>query len=146
MITPAPTTKIDPAVARGVLNEIVPPTATKPGFIKFAVPNTSYELHLRPTADITTQPGKRILGVIRVEARRIDATGTGGRFVEPVFGRPRRVQGTVIRAEAGAVVVDAGVPIHLVPTDGRQRPEQFQPGEMVGCDVLDGATFTPRQA
>ncbi|CAG0991025.1 hypothetical protein PHYC_02298 [Phycisphaerales bacterium] len=144
MITPAPTTKIDPAIVRGILSEIVPPTATKPGYIKVSVPNTSYELHLRPTAEIATPLGKRILGVIRVEARRIDATGTGGKFVEPVFGRPRRVQGTVIRAEGGAVVVDAGVPIHLVPTDARQRPEQFQLGQMVGCDVLDGATFTPR--
>jgi hypothetical protein len=126
MITPHPTSKIDPAVARGVLGAVVAPTALKPGYIKFLVPNTSYELHV---------------GVIRVKARRIDAVGTGGQFVEPVFGRPRRVQGTVIRAESGAVVVDAGVPIHVTPTDERQSPDQFQPGTLVSMDVLDGATF-----
>ncbi len=29
-------------------------------------------LHLRPTAAISTPPGKRLLGTIRVEAKRID--------------------------------------------------------------------------
>jgi len=141
MITPHPTSKIDPAVARGVLGAVVAPTALKPGYIKFLVPNTSYELHLLPAGEIHAQPGKRLVGVIRVKARRIDAVGTGGQFVEPVFGRPRRVQGTVIRAESGAVVVDAGVPIHVTPTDERQSPDQFQPGTLVSMDVLDGATF-----
>ena len=42
------------------------------------------------------------------EAKRIDVVTTGGRYVEPVYGRPRRVQGTVIAIEDGAVVVNAG--------------------------------------
>jgi hypothetical protein len=143
MITPSPTTRIDPSLARGILGEAVPATATKEAYIKFLVPNTSYELHLCPTTEIATANGKRLVGVIRVQARRIDVVGTGGQYVEPVFGRPRRVQGTVVRSEAGAVVVDAGVTIHLTPTDARQSPENFQPGQLVSCDVLDGATFTP---
>lgn len=143
MITPSPTTRIDPSLARGVLGEVVPATATKEAYIKFLVPNTSYELHLRPAAEIATAKGKRLVGVIRAQARRIDVVGTGGQYVEPVFGRPRRVQGTVVRSEAGGVVVDAGVTIHLIPTDSRQSAEAFQPGQLVSCDVLDGATFTP---
>lgn len=144
MITPSPTTPIDPATARGTLLAAVPATATRAGYIRFAVPNTSYELHLVPTAAVTVAPGKRLLGAVRVQARRIDAVGTGGRYVEPVMGRPRRVQGTVIRAEGDALVVDAGVPIHLTLTDGRQSLGDFHPGQLVSCDVLDGATFTPR--
>jgi hypothetical protein len=144
MITPSPTTKIEPGVARGTLGSVVPETATKPGYITFEVPNTNYVLHLRPTGAIATPPGKRLLGTIRVEARRIDVVTTGGKFIEPVMGRPRRVQGTVVRAEGGAVVVDAGVPVHLVPTDPRQNASQFEPGTLVGCDVLEGATFAPR--
>lgn|SRR5262245_48493921 len=144
MITPSPTSKIDPTLARGTLVDVVAPTATKSGFIKFAVPNTNYEIYLHPTDPITTPPGKRLVGVIRAQARRIDVVETGGRYVEPVYGRPRRVQGSVIRAENGAVVVDAGVPIHCTATDTRQRAEDFQPGQIVSFDVLDGATFTPR--
>lgn len=144
MITPSPTTRIDPAVARGVLAAYTHATAGEAGHLVFSVPNTNYELHLRPTAGVSTPIGKRVLGVIRVEARRIDAAGTGGKFIEPVMGRPRRVQGTVLRIENGAVVVDAGVPIHLVPLDARQTPETFAVGTLVGCDVMDGATFTPR--
>lgn len=147
MITPSPTTKLDPTLARGTLNEVVPATDTKPAYIKFAVPNTSYELHLVPQGEIPVTPGhpaKRLIGTIRVSARRLDTVGSGGRYVEPVMGRPRRVQGTVVQVVGGAVVVDAGVPIHCVLTDERQKPDEFRPGQFVSCDVLDGATFTPR--
>lgn len=148
MITPSPTTKIDPAFARGTLAEAVPATATKPAYIKFAVPNTSYELHLVPRGEMSASasadhPAKRLIGTIRVSVRRLDVVGSGGRYVEPVMGRPRRVQGTVVQVVGGAVVVDAGVPIHCVLTDDRQKPEDFPVGQFVSCDVLDGATFTP---
>ncbi|HYE61058.1 MAG TPA: hypothetical protein VD997_03600 [Phycisphaerales bacterium] len=136
MITPSPTSKIDPALARG---ELLGSTSSH---IVFGVPNTSYQLHLVPTSPISTPVGKRLVGTIRVQARRIDVVGTGGQFVEPVFGRPRRVQGTVVRVEGGAVVVDAGVPIHAVPTDSRQRAEQFEVGQMVSFDAVAGGTFT----
>src|SRR5262245_7895790 len=96
MITPAPTSKIDPALARGTFVESVAATATKPAFVKIAFPNTNYEMHLLPAGPVNGEPGKRILGTIRAKARRIDVTETGGRFMEPVYGRPRRVQGTVI--------------------------------------------------
>jgi len=71
--------------------------------------------------------------------------GTGGRYVEPVYGRPRRVQGSVIAIDQAnnAVVVDATIPIHCTPTDPRQKATDFQPGQFVSFDVLEGATFTP---
>jgi hypothetical protein len=48
----------------------------------------------------------------------------------------------VVRSEGGAVVVDAGVPIHAVPTDPRQKAEQFEAGQMVSFDAVAGGTFT----
>ncbi len=144
MITPSPTTRIDPTLARGTLLEVVAETATKPGYIRFGIPNTNYELHLRPEGQIAARVGGRLVGVVKAQSRRIDVVQTGGEYIEPVYGRPRRVQGTVRAVNGGAVVVDAGLPIHLVPTDARQKAEQFQPGQFVSCDVLDGATFTPR--
>jgi hypothetical protein len=141
MITPAPTTPIDPTHARGTFGANVAETATKPAYVTINVPNTSYELHLRPVGAVKAESGKRIVGVIHAKARRIDLTQTGGQFIEPVMGRPRRVQGTVIAVVGDAVVVNAGVPIHCTPTDARQQASQFTPGQFVGFDVLDGATF-----
>lgn len=143
MLTPAPTSRIDQRLARGVLAEIVAPTATKPGYVVMAVTGTNYQIHLQPTGPITAAVGKRLIGTIRAEARRIDAVETGGRYIEPVYGRPRRVQGTVVAIEPDAVVVDAGVPIHCVPTDARQKASDFQPGQFVSFDVAAGAIFTP---
>jgi hypothetical protein len=141
MIAPHPTSKIDPVLARGTLLGVHAASATKPAHITFGVPNTNYELHLVPQGTIKAQVGKRLIGTIRAQARRIDVVQTGGQYVEPVYGRPRRVQGTVIAIKDGALVVDAGVPIHCAPTDARQKAEQFSVGQFVSFDVMDGARF-----
>lgn len=143
MIYPAPTNAIDPALARGTLEEIVPATATHPAYLKLAVPNTSYSLHLQPVGPMPggDRIGKRLIGTIRAKARRIDVVGTGGRYVEPVFGRPRRVQGTIVRVTGDAIVVDAGVAIHCTPQDARQKASDFEVGQLVTFAVLDGATI-----
>lgn len=144
MIYPAPTSKIDPVLARGVLAEVIPATATKPALIKLTFSNTNYEMHLVPAGPVSTPVGKRIVGVVRAQARRVDVVTTGGRFVDPVYGRPRRVQGTVVLVNEGrrSIVVDAGMPIECELTDDRQKPGDFAVGQMVSFDVLDGATFT----
>jgi hypothetical protein len=142
MITPAPTTRIDPKLARGTLAGVTEATATRPAGITLAVPNTSYELHL-VAGPVKAEVGKRIIGVIRADAKRVDTVKTGGRYIEPVYGRPRRVQGSVVAIDtaANAVIVDAAVPIHCRLTDQRQKAADFQPGQFVSCDVMDGARF-----
>jgi hypothetical protein len=143
VIEPAPTSRIDATLARGVLAQVLPATATRPAHVVLTFPNTSYEMHLVPSGDVRTPLGKRIIGTIRARARRIDVVESGGRYVEPVYGRPRRVQGSVLAVDSDAVVVDAGVPIRCTPTDPRQKPADFSPGQFVSFDVLDGAIFTP---
>ncbi len=144
MIAPSPTNKIDPTYARGLFVGAVAETATKPAYIRFAVPDSSYELHLRSMGTITSQTGKRLIGIIRLSARRIDITGSGGQFIEPVAGRPRRIQGRVIAIVDGALVIDVGVPVYCTLTDPRQRAEQFEIGSFVGADVMDGASMEQR--
>lgn len=146
MIYPAPTSKIDPTTARGVLAENIPATATRPAMIKLTFPNTNYEMHLIPAGPTTVQVGKRILGVVRAKARRVDVVQTGGRYIEPVYGRPRRVQGAVVAVNEGrrSIVVDAGVPIECELSDERQKAGDFAVGQFVSFDVLEGATFTPQ--
>ncbi len=145
MIHPAPTTTIDPSLARGVLEAVVPPTATRPGHVVISFPNTSYQMHLIPGAPVASEIGKRIIGVIRASARRVDLVTTGGKYVEPVFGHPRRVQGRVLGTDptGRGLVIDASVPIHCALTDARQSLADFPVGEIVSFDVLDGATFWP---
>lgn len=141
MITPHPTSRIDPLLARGVMGQPIPATATRQAHLTFLVPNTNYELHLLGAEGVQTAPGKRLIGTIRVEARRIDIVQTGGQYMEPVIGRPRRMQGTIIAVRDGAVVVDAGVPVHATPTDPRQSAEDFKPGQFVTFEVKEGAAF-----
>jgi hypothetical protein len=144
MIKPAPTGKLDPTLARGRLVETIEATATKPAHVVLTFPNTSYQMHLVPDGEVTGEVGKRIVGTIRASARRVDECRSGGRYVEPVYGRPRRVQGMVRAIEDDAIVVDAGVPIRCTLTDARQKPGDFEVGDFVTFDVLDGATFAQR--
>jgi hypothetical protein len=141
MIYPAPTSKIDPTLARGVLEAVVAQTATQPGHIVVSFPNTSYQMHLLPRNPVASEVGKRIIGTVRLQARRIDHVQTGGRYVEPVYGRPRRVQGSVISVSGDALVVDATVPVHVSLTDPRQKASDFKVGDFVSFDALDGASF-----
>ncbi len=108
------------------------------------VPESSYRIQLQVTATPATPVGKRITGLIHVQARRIDKVGTGGRYVEPVEGRPRRVQGSVIAVDPTdrTITVNAGVPI-VCRTDERQTPADFEVGDFVTMGVNAGATFTP---
>lgn len=145
MLESAPITKTAPGVARGVLEEINPATATRPAFIVLAFDNLSYRTHLLPVGAVSGEIGKRITGIIRADAKRVDKVSSGGRYVEPVFGRPRRVQGSVVATDptAGTITVNAGMPIVCKLNDVRQRPEDFEPGDFVSFDVLRGATFEP---
>jgi hypothetical protein len=149
MLDPAPTTKLDPTLTRGTLAEVRPATATQPAFVVLTIPNTDYRLHLCPHADdlarFEGREGTKVVGIIRVPAKRLDICGTGGRFVEPCFGRPRRVQGMVraVLKPENVVVVGAanGLSLHLTPTAPGQTAAQFAEGDFLTCGVLDGASF-----
>ena len=112
--------------------------------VVLSVPETDYRIHLDTYKPVEIEPGKRAVGTIRAQARRIDVCGTGGRFVEPVYGRPRRVQGRIVAVDPvdQTVTIDAGVPI-VAAVQAPQRAEQFEVGAIVTCAVLAGSTFTP---
>ncbi|MCA9273617.1 MAG: hypothetical protein KDA31_11300 [Phycisphaerales bacterium] len=141
MLHPAPTTKIDPKLARGVLEEVLPATATKPAYAVISFPNTSYRVHLEPVGEITGKPGKTIVGTIRARAKRIDTCATGGKFIDPVFGRPRRVQGSIVAIEGDWVVVNAGMPVYCQPTAPGQSASHFAVGQFVSMGVEGGTSF-----
>ncbi|MEQ8770374.1 MAG: hypothetical protein RIB60_07690 [Phycisphaerales bacterium] len=144
MLHPAPTTKIDPKLTRGVIRAVHEATATKPRSAVLSLHNSDYELHVAPPSSGWPEalaPGSKVIGRLRASARRVDICRTGGKYVDPVVGTPRRVQGKVIGAEGGVLMVDAGAVFALRLAAPGQKPEQFELGSMITCEVLPGATF-----
>lgn len=107
------------------------------------LPGTNYRLYLKPVRPVTAEPGKRISGVIRCAGWKVDQVSPGGAYVEPVYGRPRRVQGRVIAAmpEGNAVVVEVCRTPFVCELPDRWPAEQIEPGRMIAVDVYPGSTF-----
>ncbi len=114
--------------------------------ITLGLPGTDYRIELALDGLLEAEVGDKITGTIHAEALRVDRITAGGRYVEPVFGRPRRVQGTVVGGslKERAVFVKAGGPtLACVLTDRRQQLADFVLHGMVSFDVKRGATFRP---
>lgn len=138
MLSPAETIRKDARLAEGRL------AGQEDGFITLAIPGTDYRLKLAVHAPLDAAPGAKIRGEIRARARRVDAAPSGGCYIEPVIGRPRRVQGRVAQLlpERNALLVHAGLPVDLQLTEA-QRAGDFAPGQIVTTDVEPGAEFLP---
>lgn len=132
------TTATKPHHARGILAE------QRDSEIVLGVPNTDYRILLKTYQPISTPIGKRIVGIIRAQARRIDVVGTGGSYVEPVYGRPRRIQGEILEVDGSAqtITVHAGAAPIVCKIPPGQRSESFKIGDFVSFDVLEGASFS----
>lgn len=130
-----------PDLARGLLVKIAE------GLIGLNLPGTDYRLHLLVDAPVKDgELNKPIDGRIHARAKRVDIVHTGGRFIEPVYGRPRRIQGRVISTdqEANTITVNCGTPFicHLTAD---QKPSDFEIGFLVSFDIERGAQFNPGQ-
>lgn len=127
-----------------------------------ALPGTDYKLHLAPCeatpaassvapvvapavgagSAAAVKPGERVRGRILARAKRVDVVGAGGRFVEPVIGRPRRLQGrvTAVDPNRNTFTVFCGLPLVCQPTMA-QKASDFPVGSFVAFDVERGARF-----
>ncbi|MEX2671616.1 MAG: hypothetical protein WD294_05845 [Phycisphaeraceae bacterium] len=103
---------------------------------------SDYRLHLVTEGPVDAEVGDRITGTIHLHPRRVDVFPSGGRFLEPVFGRPRRMQGRVAGGDVSAntLYVQAGAPViaHLMAS---QKASDFAIGQLVGGDVQRGGRF-----
>lgn len=107
-------------------------------------PGTDYQIHVAASTEFQAEPGDWVAGRILTEPVRIDIVHTGGILIEPLAGRPRRVQGRVcaLDGERNCVAIKAAVPLFLkVPSN--QRLDSFAEGQLVSCDVRPGALFEP---
>ncbi len=133
-----------------------PPPATPPavsgtvlehrdGLIVLGLPGSEYRLKLVLEIDLPADVGQKITGTVHATARRVDVIPAGGRYVEPIYGRPRRVQGRIVggHAPSRTLYVKAGPALICTLSDARQSVEQFQLGQMVSFDVEPNAVFKP---
>jgi hypothetical protein len=124
---------------RGVLAE------AKDGHVVIAVPESDYRVRLVLDGELKSTVGDKVHGAVHAQARRIDVIKSGGAYVEPVNGRPRRVQGRIVEVDApgDTITVFAGACGITCLCAARQRASQFKVDQLVSMDVEPGATFTP---
>jgi hypothetical protein len=72
----------------------------------------------------------------------MDLPVAGGRYTEPVAGRPRRIQGRVIGVDAvkNEIQVRAGFAVVATPL-APQKAADFSVGQTVSFDAEPGASF-----
>ena len=108
----------------------------------FTIPGTQYRLHLTVSEGLEDLVGSRVRGRVQGRSLRMHHSPAGGNFIEPLEGRPRIVQGTVLAVDPDAheVLVDLVIPIRLaIPED--QPTSAFATGDMVNFYMEPGASF-----
>ncbi len=110
----------------------------------FAIPGTDYRIELATSGLDASDVGTRVQGRVHGQAQRMHRTPAGGNFIEPLEGRPRIVQGTVIAVDPGRneVLVDLVVPMRVAMFEG-EHATTLSSGEMVNFYMEPGARFEP---
>lgn len=126
-------------IARVVLEEIAD------DILVLKVPGTNYKLQLKAAgsaSSITAKPGKRIKGIIHAKAMRMHNVKAGGKFIEPVWGEPRIVNGVVLAIDESKnrLLVDVSLPMWVEVYEGQQA-QQFAVGQMVNFYVQSAMEF-----
>ncbi|MAE67754.1 MAG: hypothetical protein CMJ18_26155 [Phycisphaeraceae bacterium] len=112
--------------------------------IVLALAGTDYRLHLKVAVPVTSPLNRPVAGRIKARARRVDRMRCGGRFIEPVYGRPRRVQGTITGTDFASnriTVRSGGGSVFECDLTADQKAADFEIGALVGFDVERGAKF-----
>ncbi len=115
--------------------------------VTLQIPHTNYRNTFRLAASgVALQPGAALRGTILATARKVEAVSDGGNYVEPLFGRPRRMQGEIIAADAAKneLSVEVGYPVTVRLPD-TQKVAEFAVGGRVGWDNAELPTFEMRR-
>jgi hypothetical protein len=115
------------------------------GSVVFAPKDSNYELQLVTSGRYDGPVNIPVDARVRATVRKLLTVPSGGAFVSPIFGPPKTVQGRVRHVEAGAIVVQAGLPFVLeLPAADHALDLNSGPiakGMMINAIVLPGATF-----
>jgi hypothetical protein len=112
----------------------------------FQPANTNYELRLESETTTDGVPtGVTLNATIRVKARKIWTVPSGGNFIDPIYGPPRKVQGRIKYLDDNQMIVQAGAPVLVsLPSDAEAFDLVRGPlvvGGLVNVSVLPGATI-----
>ena len=121
--------------------------------VVLGVHGTDYLIELTPTVSGAQFPmprssrNRRVRGVVEGRALKMHRAEAGGRFIEPVHGRPRIVQGTVYQVDQpnDRLLMDVVVPMWITvdtATTG-QKASDFSPGDLLNFYLEPGTLFTP---
>ena len=114
--------------------------------VVFAPAGKNYELRLDSKESLEgVRIGVMIEGLIRVSARQVWTVMSGGNFIEPIFGPPRKIQGRIRYLDEEQMVLHCGVPILVaLPTDPSAFDLARGPlavGASANVSVLPGGMF-----
>lgn len=110
--------------------------------VTLKTPNANYRNTFKCATAADMVVGKRVTGTVHAPGRKIEAVSEGGNYVEPLFGRPRRMQGLVLRqniADNSLLVQTAYDVTVQLPSD--QQAADFPAGSRVGWDNADWPQF-----
>src|SRR3954453_13990116 len=113
--------------------------AVENGIVTLKVPGSNYQnsfvFHGDPGA---LAVGSRVRGTIHAPAWKVDRVELGGNYVEPLYGRPRRMQGTILSVNTAAneLTVQVGYEA-TVKMPEQYKAETFKVGERVGWDNIE---------
>lgn len=117
--------------------------------VLFAPSNTNYQLRLERQGASPESPavptGVVLDATLRVTARKIWTVPSGGNFIDPIYGPPRKIQGRIRYLDEEQMVVQAGTSVLVkLPQD----PEAFDlvrgpltVGGLVNVSALPNATI-----
>lgn len=115
--------------------------------VTLKTPNANYRNTFKCSSAADLIVGKRVAGSVHAPARKIEAVSQGGNYVEPLFGRPRRMQGLVLRQNAmdNSLIVRTAyeTTVRLPP---QQQASDYPMGSRVGWDNADWPEFTVEKA
>ena len=112
--------------------------------IVFKPTGTSYELFLEGTG-YDGPMNIPVELVVTVQGRKLWTVPSGGNFIEPIFGKPRTIQGRVKAIEGQVLIVQAGIPLHVqLPASDSAvdlNNGAVTVGHMVNVMVMPGASY-----
>jgi hypothetical protein len=114
-----------------------------PGAVTLKVPGSNYRNTFTIAGDQSNlSVGARVRGTIHAPAWKADRVELGGNYVEPLIGRPRRMQGTILTVNPAnnelTVQVGYEVTVKLPP---KYRAAEFHPSDRVGWDNIEIPAF-----
>jgi hypothetical protein len=132
-----PVTKMEPFMPKFIVESF------ENSIVTLRVPGSNYRNSFVFNGDpALLTPGTRVRGTIHAPAWKVDRVELGGNYVEPLYGRPRRMQGTILSVNTARneLTVQVGYEA-TVKLPAGDKADTFKPGERVGWDNIEIPTF-----